>query len=84
MIALPQLYSNYTSQSCKGFRLSVLGNWLLGDTMKMSYFFLQDSSTVPLAFKACGVFQAFCDLGLGAQYCIYGNGPEEVGDIRMA
>ncbi|MCJ1441051.1 MAG: hypothetical protein MMC23_001537 [Stictis urceolatum] len=50
-LPLPQLYSNYNSQSCKGFRLSVLANWLLGDAMKMGFFFMNDADAVPWAFK---------------------------------
>lgn len=33
---------------------------------------------MPIAFKACGVFQACCDLGLGAQFWMWGDGPEGV------
>ncbi len=74
-LPLPQLHSNWVSQSCKGFRLSVLANWLLGDALKMGFFFLSDSSKVPWAFKLCGTFQAICDVGLGVQYWMYGEGP---------
>jgi hypothetical protein len=73
-LPLPQLYSNYKSQSCKGFRLSVLGNWLFGDAMKMMFFFMNDADAVPWAFKLCGCFQACCDVGLGVQYALYGEG----------
>ncbi|MCJ1310534.1 hypothetical protein MMC25_004198 [Agyrium rufum] len=73
-LPLPQLHSNYSSRSCKGFRVSVLGNWLLGDAMKMAYFFTSAPGQVPWAFKACGIFQACCDCGLGAQYWMYGDG----------
>jgi len=76
-LALPQLWSNYCSRSTRGFRVSVLANWLLGDAMKMSFFFLQGGGKVPWAFKACGVFQAVCDVGLGLQWWIYGSGDEE-------
>lgn len=87
-LPLPQLYSNWASQSCRGFRVSVLANWLVGDAMKMSYFFPQGNDSVTWPFKACGVFQALCDVGLGVQYAMYGDGPaaREVGEgmgIRM-
>ena len=74
VLPLPQIWTNYTSQSCKGFRLSVLANWLFGDAMKMAFFFLAPPGKVPWAFKACGIFQACCDLGLGVQYWMYGEG----------
>lgn len=84
ILPLPQIFSNRRARSCKGFRVSVLANWLVGDTMKMSYFFTSAPGKVPWAFKACGIFQACCDAGLGVQWWIYGDGPEVVGerDVR--
>ncbi|KAH7067883.1 hypothetical protein FB567DRAFT_541398 [Paraphoma chrysanthemicola] len=77
-LPLPQLYSNYTRKGCKGFRPSVIANWVLGDTFKMWFFFASSKGEVPWAFKACGIFQATCDLGLALQYLYYGDGPEGV------
>lgn len=77
ILPIPQIWTNYTSQSCRGFRLSVLANWLFGDAMKMCFFFLSPPGQIPLAFKACGIFQACCDLGLGLQYWMYGEGMGE-------
>lgn len=74
-LPLPQLYANYSRKGCRGFRPSVIVNWVIGDTFKMWYFFTSGPGEVPLAFKACGVFQATCDLGLAAQYLYYGDGP---------
>lgn len=61
--------------------MSVIINWIIGDTFKMWFFFASGSGEggVPLAFKLCGTFQALCDLGLGAQFFIWGDGPEGVG-----
>ncbi|MCJ1382404.1 hypothetical protein MMC17_005517 [Xylographa soralifera] len=81
-LPLPQMAANYRSRSCKGFRFSVLANWLFGDAMKMGFFFLSDAGKVPWAFKACGCFQAACDVGLGVQYWLYGEGAEG-GDVRL-
>ena len=53
--------------------MSVIVNWLLGDMMKMSYFFLS-SESIPLAFRLCGIFQMACDLYLGLQFYMYGDG----------
>jgi len=72
-LPLPQLYSNARSRSCKGFRLSVLINWLLGDSMKMFWFFTSKTA-IPWSFKLCGMFQAACDLFIGVQYLLYGDG----------
>ena len=83
-LPLPQLRANHVSQSCRGFRVSVLANWIFGDAMKMGFFFLSDSSKVPWAFKLCGCFQALCDVGLGVQYWMYGEGPEEGRDVHLA
>ena len=66
-LPLPQILSNQRNRSCKGFRLSVLINWLIGDVMKCSFFFLSES-TIPWAFKLCGLFQFVCDIYLGVQY----------------
>jgi solute carrier family 66, member 2 len=72
-LPLPQIFVNAQSRSCKGFRLSVLGTWLLGDAMKMFWFFTS-TTEIPWAFKLCGIFQAGCDLFLGVQYLMYGSG----------
>jgi hypothetical protein len=82
-LPLPQLYANYTRRGCRGFRPSVIANWVVGDTFKMWFFFASSSGEVPWAFKACGVFQATCDLGLATQYLVWGDGPEGVdGGLR--
>jgi solute carrier family 66, member 2 len=72
-LALPQLYANAQSQSCKGFRVSILASWLLGDALKMFWFFTSPTA-IPWAFKLCGIFQAMSDLGLGVQFLMYGDG----------
>ena len=72
-LPLPQVLSNYRSRSCKGFRLSVLVSWIAGDLMKMFWFF-NSTSAIPWAFKLCGIFQMCCDLFLGVQYWMYGEG----------
>ncbi|KAI0379899.1 hypothetical protein F5Y04DRAFT_258600 [Hypomontagnella monticulosa] len=71
-LPLPQLFANARSRSCKGFRFSVLASWLLGDAMKMFWFFTSTTS-IPWAFKLCGIFQAICDLMIGIQYLVYGD-----------
>ncbi|KIW07192.1 uncharacterized protein PV09_02058 [Verruconis gallopava] len=73
-LPLPQIMANQRRRCCKGFRLSVLANWLIGDAFKMVFFFVKDSSDVPWAFKLCGVFQAMCDCYLGVQYYMFGDG----------
>lgn len=73
ILPLPQIFANARSRSCKGFRLSVLASWLLGDGMKMFWFFTSPTE-IPWAFKLCGLFQAGCDTFLGIQYLMYGNG----------
>jgi hypothetical protein len=70
ILPLPQILKNYNARSCKGFRLSVIANWLAGDTMKMSYFFLS-SDVIPWPFRLCGIFQACCDCYLGYQFYLY-------------
>lgn len=72
-LPIPQILENERLKSCKGFRLSVLVNWLVGDAFKMTYFFLSEGE-VPWAFKLCGLFQAACDCYLGVQYWMYGEG----------
>ena len=73
ILPIPQILENERLRSSKGFRLSVLINWLVGDAFKMTYFFLSEGS-VPWAFKLCGLFQAACDCYLGVQYLKYGAG----------
>jgi hypothetical protein len=72
-LPLPQLFSNAQSKSCRGFRVSVLGSWLLGDALKM-YWFFTSTTEIPWSFKLCGIFQACCDMLLGIQYLMYGDG----------
>ncbi|KAG6018919.1 hypothetical protein E4U41_003509 [Claviceps citrina] len=72
-LPIPQLLANAHSQSCKGFRLSVLASWIGGDAMKVCWFFTS-TSAIPAAFKICGCFQAACDCLLGVQYLLYGAG----------
>lgn len=71
-LPIPQILANMRSRSCKGFRLSVLASWLIGDSMKMFWFFTSRTS-IPVAFKVCGMFQAACDSLLGVQYMMYGD-----------
>jgi solute carrier family 66, member 2 len=72
-LPIPQIMANMRSRSCKGFRFSVLAFWLMGDAMKMFWFFTSPTE-IPWAFKLCGIFQALCDAFLGLQYLLYGNG----------
>ncbi|KAJ9612661.1 uncharacterized protein PV06_01685 [Exophiala oligosperma] len=81
ILPIPQIVKNHKARSCKGFRLSVIANWLAGDAMKMSYFFLS-SQYVPWPFRLCGMFQACCDSYLGLQFYMYGEGPSGT-DIPM-
>jgi len=74
-LPIPQILSNYRTRSTKGFRVSVLISWIAGDMMKMFWFFTA-TSEIPWAFKLCGIFQACCDLFLGFQYWMYGDGPQ--------
>ena len=79
-LPLPQILSNFRSRSCKGFRISVLVSWIAGDIMKMFWFF-NATTEIPWAFKLCGIFQMFCDLFLGLQFWLYGNG-DRAGPIK--
>jgi solute carrier family 66, member 2 len=83
---VPQILKNHRARSCKGFRLSVIINWLAGDTMKMSYFFLS-KQLIPWPFRLCGIFQACCDSYLGLQFWMYGQGPtgmvEDMSGVNM-
>lgn len=82
-LPVPQILSNYKARSCKGFRLSVLINWLAGDAMKMSYLFLS-SEKITWAFRGCGLFQAACDCYLGVQYWIFGEGESGSRSVHSA
>jgi hypothetical protein len=79
-LPLPQLYSNWKRRGCKGFRVSVIANWLVGDVFKMWFFFASGSGEggVPVAFKISGVLQMLCDIGLGVQWWVFGDGEEEL------
>ena len=80
-LPLPQLLTNHQRRGCAGFRPSVIANWVVGDTFKMWFFFTSAEGEVPWAFKACGVFQATCDLGLALQYLVWGDGPAGAGGV---
>ncbi|TAQ86440.1 hypothetical protein B7494_g5244 [Chlorociboria aeruginascens] len=81
-LPLPQVISNYRSRSCKGFRVSVLVSWIAGDIMKMFWFF-SATTEIPWAFKLCGIFQMCCDLFLGVQYWLYGEGETVIKDHNL-
>lgn len=70
ILPLPQIIANHRARSCVGFRISLLAAWIIGDTMKMCYFF-GTSESVPLAFQLCGIFQCLCDCYLGVQYWMF-------------
>lgn len=76
ILPIPQILANARARSCRGFRVSVLASWLGGDSMKMFWFFTSTTS-IPLAFKLSGMFQASCDAFLGVQYLMYGEGAVE-------
>jgi solute carrier family 66, member 2 len=76
LLPLPQIVANQRSRSCKGFRLSVLASWLIGDVMKISYLFYSQDM-IPLAFRLCAIFQCICDCYLGVQYWIFGSDDQE-------
>lgn len=73
ILPVPQLIKNAQARSCAGFRLSLCASWLLGDAMKLWWFFLQPRGSVPLAFKLCAMFQLVCDSGLAVQFLIWGT-----------
>ncbi|KAL1874754.1 hypothetical protein VTK73DRAFT_231 [Phialemonium thermophilum] len=81
-LPLPQIFTNARSKSCKGFRLSVLASWLLGDCMKM-YWFFTSPTKIPWAFKLSGSFQACCDFFLGVQYLMYGSADATLKDWEL-
>ena len=83
ILPIPQIIANQRARSCKGFRFSVLATWLMGDVMKIAFFFLAEEGKVPWAFKMCGLFQAACDVGLGVQYYMYGDGLTGVSNGRL-
>ncbi|CAK7274042.1 hypothetical protein SEPCBS57363_005958 [Sporothrix epigloea] len=80
-LPLPQILANMRARSCRGFRVSVLVNWLAGDAMKIFWFFTS-TTEIPWAFKLCGLFQAACDIILGIQYHVYGDGMH-IGAVGM-
>ncbi|KAG0643038.1 hypothetical protein HOY80DRAFT_916829 [Tuber brumale] len=74
-LPIPQVLSNQRSRSCDGFRLSVLASWLLGDVMKMLYFF--SAKHVGVQFKLCAGVQFTLDAYLGVQFWMFGSSVEE-------
>ncbi|KAL1991845.1 hypothetical protein VTN49DRAFT_5153 [Thermomyces lanuginosus] len=70
LLPLPQIITNQRARSCRGFRLSVIVAWLLGDAMKIYYLF-STKDVVPLGFKMCATFQSVCDAYLGVQYWMF-------------
>ncbi|KAL4923739.1 PQ-loop repeat-containing protein [Aspergillus undulatus] len=73
VLPLPQVLANHRSRSCKGFRVSVVAAWVLGDVTKLSYFFTSEQP-IPWAFRMCALFQFVCDSYLGVQFWMYGQG----------
>lgn len=71
-LPVPQVLANQQARSCKGFRLSVLVSWLIGDIMKIAFFY--SSEHVGLQFKLCAGAQFALDAYLGIQFWMFGNG----------
>ncbi|CAO1618172.1 unnamed protein product [Parajaminaea phylloscopi] len=63
-LPVPQFLSNQRRRSLAGFRISVLGGWLLGDAFKTVYFLVNNS---PIQFIGGGCFALGVDLGIVAQ-----------------
>ncbi|KAF8536409.1 hypothetical protein BDD12DRAFT_890245 [Trichophaea hybrida] len=74
LLPLPQVLANQRSRSCQGFRVSVLVSWLVGDAMKMVYFW--NAQHVGFQFKACALVQMVFDVYLGVQFWTFGGGPK--------
>ncbi|KAI5812075.1 hypothetical protein BZA77DRAFT_325454 [Pyronema omphalodes] len=72
-LPLPQVFANEKGRSCQGFRLSVLTMWLIGDAMKMIYFFTGDK--IGTQFKLCAGVQMVFDMYLGVQFLRFGAEP---------
>jgi hypothetical protein len=79
ILPVPQILTNRRARSCRGFRASVLVNWLVGDSIKMIWFFTS-TSEIPWSFKLCAMFQSCCDSFLGYQFFLYGTGETVVKD----
>ena len=77
-LPIPQLLANARTRTSRGLRVSVLASWIIGDMMKMFWFFTS-TTEIPWSFKICGMFQAGCDLLLGVQYLMWGNGEATAG-----
>lgn len=71
-LPLPQLIKNWREKGCRGFRVSVLAAWLLGDVMKMVFFF--NAESVGTMFKVCAGVQMVLDFALGGQFLLFGEG----------
>lgn len=80
-LPIPQVLANQRARSCKGFRLSVLVSWLLGDIMKTIFFF--SSEHVGLQFKLCAGIQFALDAYLGVQFWMFGNS-DNLKDLEMS
>lgn len=63
-LPVPQLLSNQRRKSLAGFRLSVLGGWLVGDAFKTVYFIINGS---PVQFLAGGLFALSVDVAILVQ-----------------
>jgi len=73
-LPIPQLVSNYKQRSLYGFRMSALIGWVAGDSYKVAYFFINDSS---IQFKVCAIFQLSVDMMIVIQRIVYGNAPPD-------
>ncbi|ELP93992.1 hypothetical protein EIN_181590 [Entamoeba invadens IP1] len=68
MLALPQIYHNFKTQSGDGLPISTIIGWIVGDSFKTIYFII---SEVPLQFICCGIFQLMCDAVIVGQMVHY-------------
>ncbi|ODV90765.1 hypothetical protein CANCADRAFT_16922, partial [Tortispora caseinolytica NRRL Y-17796] len=68
-LPVPQMIKIHTSQNSDGIRFSLIGSWLLGDLMKIIFYF--NGSNISLQFKLCALLQAFFDICITYQTLRY-------------
>jgi len=67
-LPIPQFVTNFRRKSLEGFRTTVLLGWVGGDTFKLLYFLVQNTTW---QFKICAAFQLCVDLAIVGQAYVY-------------
>lgn len=74
-LGLPQLISNYRTQSVEGLSFMMIATWFVGDFFKTLYYVMEHQ---PFQFTMCGVVQLTVDILIILQIIAYSKNIDRI------